>query len=499
MNLRLTSLFLFVSATGIWAQGNFYNRGKLSIASGSETEVKGNVVLDRPVTGAGYFTLSGNAPQYLSGNDLSVDNFRMNSSSLAVPGTGLYVRQSADFQSGVLRLETYDLICDSGLMFTGGSNSAYIETPDSGNVVIPVYATDVWIPVGSQNTYYPVTLKENGVADTFYIRAFDVMPSNGQYTGSPVINNVALLSWNIQDKNTGGNQLDISVQWPDVRNSGTFNERFAVPLWYNGSAYTYADSCATDVRYTDPNILSFSHNTIGTFAIGDEVYLPYVPAFQIIPNTDTAFCDGGAVLYDAAPGAGYLWSNGANTSQVSITQSGMYAVSIQNSYGCWYTSDSVQVTVWPLPSASITRTDSTLTSSAADTYQWYLDGNPLSGGTSQSYNITQNGSYTVAVTNSFGCSALSAPLVVNDLGVGGDQEWGYSIGPNPSDGVFFIQLSQLPQAETILEVTDISGKRIQQINVQQQNTVISIQHSGVYFLSCKVSGIALFTQKLVVK
>ncbi len=51
-----------------------------------------------------------------------------------------------------------------------------------------------------------------------------------------------------------------------------------------------------------------------------------------------------------------------------------------------------------------------------DSYQWFKDGQPITGATSQTYVASETGSYTVDVTNGGGCSGTSLPveLTVND-------------------------------------------------------------------------------------
>ncbi len=51
-----------------------------------------------------------------------------------------------------------------------------------------------------------------------------------------------------------------------------------------------------------------------------------------------------------------------------------------------------------------------------DSYQWFKDGQPIPGATSQTYVASETGSYTVDVTNGGGCSGTSLPveLTVND-------------------------------------------------------------------------------------
>ncbi len=57
-----------------------------------------------------------------------------------------------------------------------------------------------------------------------------------------------------------------------------------------------------------------------------------------------------------------------------------------------------------------------MSANTGEAYQWYLNGTALSGDTMQNYAATVSGSYTVAVTNTGGCSGVSPAVdaVVND-------------------------------------------------------------------------------------
>lgn len=65
----------------------------------------------------------------------------------------------------------------------------------------------------------------------------------------------------------------------------------------------------------------------------------------------------------------------------------------------------------------ITANGLNLTSSSAFTYQWNYNGQPIASATNQNYTVTQNGTYTVSITDSIGCPAISNPVIINSVGV----------------------------------------------------------------------------------
>jgi hypothetical protein len=102
-------------------------------------------------------------------------------------------------------------------------------------------------------------------------------------------------------------------------------------------------------------------------------------------------------------------------------------------------------------------------------YQW-LDCNnsfaPIAGETDQSYTATQNGSYSVELTEN-GCTDTSACIAITTYGVientFGDK---FIIYPNPTDGNFSIDLGNVYQNTTI-SIFDIDGKLIKTMSFQQ--------------------------------
>jgi hypothetical protein len=99
----------------------------------------------------------------------------------------------------------------------------------------------------------------------------------------------------------------------------------------------------------------------------------------------------------------------------------------------------VQVTVTPGPLPTINPTGTVnicgsgsqlLTASAGAAYQWYENGNPISGAINQTYSTSTAGNFTVEVTTNLGCTSISLPTTVT---VTPPQVPSVSVVPSPND------------------------------------------------------------------
>lgn len=107
----------------------------------------------------------------------------------------------------------------------------------------------------------------------------------------------------------------------------------------------------------------------------------------------------------------YLWSNGATTSSITAAQSGTYAVTVTNSYGCT-ASANTSVTVTPTTVINGTNIicngqSTTLTASSGTAYIW------STSATTSFINVspTVTTTYSVTVTNVSGCTNIASITV----------------------------------------------------------------------------------------
>lgn len=97
----------------------------------------------------------------------------------------------------------------------------------------------------------------------------------------------------------------------------------------------------------------------------------------VTASGSTSFCAGGSVSLTATSGSNYLWSNGATTQSITVSQSGSYSVTVSNGGNCSATSAPTTVTVSQIP---VTASASSTTICAGDVVQ--LSATAATGGTS---------------------------------------------------------------------------------------------------------------------
>lgn len=181
---------------------------------------------------------------------------------------------------------------------------------------------------------------------------------------------------------------------------------------FNGQVYevpgTYADTLL-DAQGCDS--VAFSIN----FSYFTPVPLPITGELEL--------CEGSSIVLQAEPNGhtDLLWSNGAGSESITVSQGGTYSISALDPNGC-PVSDTVEVTVWPVPEVTAGSLLDTLFkvglalpvqySGEINAYGWNPAG-PLDCGDCPHplLVLPQEGNYTVTVTGAGGCTATASVQV----------------------------------------------------------------------------------------
>lgn len=147
---------------------------------------------------------------------------------------------------------------------------------------------------------------------------------------------------------------------------------------------------------------------------------------------------------------------------------------------------------------TISAAASVLTSSAATTYQWYLNGVLIPGATSQTYTATSAGIYVVRITDINGCVnqysngydfALSTGITENN------SAYNVNFYPNPSNGTVVIDASEIASSNYEVAVFDLMGKRI--ANAKNVSTIdLSSFENGMYIIKLTSEKSGSFSKRI---
>jgi hypothetical protein len=221
-------------------------------------------------------------------------------------------------------------------------------------------------------------------------------------------------------------------------------------------------------------------------------------AIITLAKGQSAFCDGETATLDAGTGfTSYLWSTGSTSRLLAVNQSGeYYCIVTGNGFGCADTSLLFPITVYPKPSIpTISRDKDTLFSSEASHYQWYRNGNEITGEIANTLSVKSNGNYSVRIIDSNGCSSSSENILVTldqtDVYPIDDIVSGVILYPNPANTT--ITLSAVISGVELKEllVTDVTGKTMwhsPKMEIEELPIDISEWTSGPYILHFKANG-----------
>ncbi len=149
------------------------------------------------------------------------------------------------------------------------------------------------------------------------------------------------------------------------------------------------------------------------------VNLAFSPVFTISIVGDT--CEGtpNVLSVPILPDVRYQWSTGDTGLSIIALQAGTYTViGTDTLTGCSHAESAV---INPLPDLCFVPTgcyeacnpDTICGPDNLSSYQWNMNGTPLTGETGQCLIVTQSGSYSLTGTNQFNCSLTSDTLILN--------------------------------------------------------------------------------------
>lgn len=272
------------------------------------------------------------------------------------------------------------------------------------------------------------------------------------------------------DENSSG--LNCTVQW------GSFDSPLFTGIYYRADG--------TNASPANPPAAS------GRTGVMPQLQLDILPCALTVgvapqeastcAGTPVSLTGSGATTYTWTPATGLNTTTGATVSANPTTTTTYTVTGSQG--GCTGTAQ-VTVTVLPAPPAPvITRNVDTLFASGTGAFQWARAGVDIPGATGSFHVATENGTYTVRITDGQGCSSVSSGYFMSYVGVEERKRTGLQVFPNPSSGAFEVVLESAPRMGEVLEVFDATGRNVWRQQLMRQRTEIVLPQAipGVYLV-----------------
>lgn len=171
-------------------------------------------------------------------------------------------------------------------------------------------------------------------------------------------------------------------------------------------------------------------------------------------------------------------------------QSGTYIRTLTAYSGCDSIINTILLVVdLPDPNFSFNADILTATNTYS-TYQWYNENGIIEGATSSRYIIDKSGTYFLEVTNSNGCSAISDGMDIIKTGINDiiDNQNGFVVYPNPSDGRFKLAFSNFKIGKYHLQIINNLGDIVFEKylhlgdDIHEEVIELSSLSKGIYFV-----------------
>lgn len=204
---------------------------------------------------------------------------------------------------------------------------------------------------------------------------------------------------------------------------------------------------------------------------------------QQLPNGNMLVCIATAgSLYEIDPAGNSIWTfntGGSNAKAFRYTT-------------CYITN--------PAPAIpTVSESTGVLTSSAAVTYQWYFNGQPIVGETNQYYTPTQDGIYVVRITDANGCEYqysagyhFTLPTGAIELSAASE----LNIFPNPSSGIVSFDKNYFGGSDFNVTVYNVQGQVVMQA-VNSPVINLSGNPEGIYNVVLKSNKTGVLNRKIV--
>ncbi len=320
-----------------------------------------------------------------------------------------------------INLGTTITACESTILDAGASFSSYLWNDGSTNQTLEVTTS---------GTYSVIVSNENGCENTDEIEV--------------TIN--ALPTFSLGDDIVSCNTITLDA-----------GSSFSSYLWSDGST-------SQTLEVTTSGTYSVTVSNENGCENSDEIEV-IINAPFINLGEDVTICENETITLDAgATFSSYLWSTGSTNQTLEVTTSGIYTVTVSNENGCENT-DEIEVTVKPLPVPEFSYNKNYLevefinNSTNADTYLWDFGNSKSSDEINPVHIYKTPGDYVVTLTAS-NTNCTNKISQTKNLSIATYEGDFAKIYPNPSNGVFTVEIYNPYSTDVEIRILNSTGQNI---------------------------------------
>ncbi|MBV6460268.1 MAG: hypothetical protein HJHJAOHD_00376 [Flavobacteriales bacterium] len=388
---------------------------------------------------------------------------------------------------------TYSI--NSGILtFSGNSNWEYIRSTKVFNQKVVVEenhangGVSTGLVLGYTGTHQRYSFRANGAnLSTTYDN--DIIGGNTFFsTGYPAVpaSNNQNLFYKYKVVTSINTNIITVDSYCNVTTSNCDNAVTALNT-YTGSSF-YVGFTSYSPSYTGylDWIRVRKHSAIEPIATQGNTFLA-LPVVNL--GNDTTVC--GELLLDAGPGfTTYTWSPSGNNQVLIVNATGTYSVVVTENTGC-KGSDTINVTVNPLPNAGIIAPSSYCTTSPSDTLDAITPGGTWSGtGIIDNINGVFDpataglGAHTIyySITDTNNCSntdSVEIDVIICTGITENNKERLVSVYPNPSNDIVNISFTESTNNTLQIQLFDVTGKEVYNKVILKNTKTIELDFSHI--------------------
>ncbi len=305
----------------------------------------------------------------------------------------------------------------------GFGNGIQLST-NIGDTINQVFA----VPVASLDSglhHFSVRVMDSlGIWSLIQADTFRVLGCNSPVANFSIPQNICIGDTLDLTNNTTGTDQWINYLW-DMDDDGIFEFSSA-----DDTSFVYTTEGVYHIKLKATNSSIFSFGCVDT--ITKTINVRPLPTTNVTAYANTTICQGQNVPLSANYGLGYSYRwhknnafiQNATSALYQASEAGDFTVEFTTYYGCKDMSAATTIVVNPLPTATISAVGSTNicqgssltlqgnTGSGLE-YAWKKNGALISGDTNSSLTVTEAANYQVEITNTNGCTNISAPFSVS--------------------------------------------------------------------------------------